>query len=178
MEFSVPLRHLKDRNLIFLIHCCVRESEIRLVVSNSLRPHGLYSSWNSPGQNTGVSSLSLLQEIFPTQGLNPGLPHCKQILYQLSHMPGSSPGGSRVIRRWGRSRCPWKKYIFNYRYIERLETDSVVGRLVEKKRLNNLVYVEIASMLQMGIQPEKLGARKKWHGGISLSRNWSQFLYF
>ena len=41
--------------------------------------------WNSPGQNTGVGSLSLLQWIFPTQGLNPGLLHCKQILYQLSH---------------------------------------------------------------------------------------------
>ena len=36
-------------------------------------------------QNTGVGSLSLLQGIFPTQGLNPGLPHCRQILYQLSH---------------------------------------------------------------------------------------------
>ena len=43
------------------------------------------SPWNSPGQNTGVDSLSLLQGIFPTQGLNPGLPHCRQILYQLSH---------------------------------------------------------------------------------------------
>ena len=43
------------------------------------------SSWNSPGQNTGVSSLSLLQGILPTQGLNPGLPHCRWILYQLSH---------------------------------------------------------------------------------------------
>ena len=41
--------------------------------------------WNSPGQNTGVGSLSLLQGIFPTQGLNLGLPHCRQILYQLSH---------------------------------------------------------------------------------------------
>ena len=51
----------------------------------SLRPYGLYSPWNSPGQNTGVGSLSLLQGIFPTQGLNPGLPHCRQILYQLSH---------------------------------------------------------------------------------------------
>ena len=40
-----------------------------------------YSPWNSPGQNTGVGSLLLLQEIFPTQGLNPGLPHCRQILY-------------------------------------------------------------------------------------------------
>ena len=50
-----------------------------------LGPHGLYSPWNSLGQNTGVGSLSLLQGIFPTQRLNPGLPHCRWILYQLSH---------------------------------------------------------------------------------------------
>ena len=43
------------------------------------------STWNSPGQNTGVGGLSLIQGIFPTQGLNPGLPHCRWILYQLSH---------------------------------------------------------------------------------------------
>ena len=61
------------------------ERESRSVVSDSLRPHGLYSSSNSPGQNTGVGSCSLLQVIFPTQGLNPGLLHCRQILYQLSH---------------------------------------------------------------------------------------------
>ena len=42
---------------------------------------------NSPSQNTGVGSLSLLQGIFPTQGLTPGLPHCWRILYQLSHKP-------------------------------------------------------------------------------------------
>ena len=54
-------------------------------MSDSLRPHGLYSPWNSPGQNTGVGSLSLLQGIFPTQGSNSGLPHCRLILYQLSH---------------------------------------------------------------------------------------------
>ena len=62
------------------------ESERRSVVSDSLQFHGLYSSWNSPGQNTGVGSLSLLQGIFPTQGLNPCLPHCRQILSQLSQM--------------------------------------------------------------------------------------------
>ena len=43
------------------------------------------SPWNSPGQNTGVGSLSLLQGIFPTQGSNPCLLHCRRILYQLSH---------------------------------------------------------------------------------------------
>ena len=57
----------------------------QLVVSDSLRPQGLYSPWNSPGQNTGVGSLSLLQGIFPTEGSNSGLPYCGQILYQLSH---------------------------------------------------------------------------------------------
>ena len=41
--------------------------------------------WNSLGQDMGVGSLSLLQGIFPTQGSNPGLLHCRQILYQLSH---------------------------------------------------------------------------------------------
>ena len=61
------------------------QSESHSVVSNSLRPHGLYSPWHSPSQNTGVGSLSLLQGIFATQGLNPGLLHCRQILYQLSH---------------------------------------------------------------------------------------------
>ena len=60
--------------------------------SDSLRPHGLYSPWNSPGQNTGVGSLSLLQEVFPTQGSNPDLPHCRQILHQLSHK-----GSSRIL---------------------------------------------------------------------------------
>ena len=55
-------------------------------------------------------------------------------------LPGSSPGGSRVIRR-GDGVGVLGKNLFNYRYRERLETDSVVGKLVEKKRLNNLVYV-------------------------------------
>ena len=57
----------------------------------TLRPHGLYSPWDSPGENTGVGSLSLLQGIFPTQGSNPGHPHCRQILYQLSHKGTPNP---------------------------------------------------------------------------------------
>ena len=61
------------------------ESESHSVVSDSLQPHGLYNPWNSLGQNTGVGSLSLLQGIFPTQRSNPGLSHCRWILYQLSH---------------------------------------------------------------------------------------------
>ena len=60
-------------------------SKSRSVVSDSLWPNGLYSPWNSPGQNTGLGSLSLLQGIFPTQRSNPGLLHCRLILYQLIH---------------------------------------------------------------------------------------------
>ena len=69
-------------------------SESHSVMFNSLGPQGLYSPWNSPGQNTRVGSLFLLQGIFPTQGSNPGLPHWGQILYQLSHK------GSPRILEW------------------------------------------------------------------------------
>ena len=71
---------------------CEGQSESRPVVSDSLQPHGLYSPRNSPGQNAGVGSL--LQGIFPTQGSNPGLPHCRWILNQLSHK------GSLRILEW------------------------------------------------------------------------------
>ena len=79
------------------------ESESCLVMSVSLQPHGLYSPWNSPGQNTGVGSLSLLQEIFPIQEWNPGLSHCRWILYQLSHK-----GSPKILE--------WVVYAFSSRY--------------------------------------------------------------
>ena len=75
-------------------------SESHSVVSDSLQPHGLYSPRNSPGQNTGVDSLSLLQGIFPTQGSNPCLPHCRWILYHLSHQ-----GSPRTLE--------WVAYLFS-----------------------------------------------------------------
>ena len=60
------------------------------VISDSLWPHGLQLTrllclWNSAGKNIGVGTQSLLQGISLTQGSNPGLPHCRQILYCLSH---------------------------------------------------------------------------------------------
>ena len=64
------------------IHLCV--------TFDCLKSYGLYATrllypWNSPGKNTGVSSHSLLQGIFPTQGPKLGLLHCRQILYHLNH---------------------------------------------------------------------------------------------
>ena len=73
-------------------------------MSDSLQPHRLYGPWNSPGQNTGVRSLSLLQGIFPIQESNHGLLHCRQILYQLSCQ------GSPVSPEDGQNAegSPWK----------------------------------------------------------------------
>ena len=58
--------------------------------------------WNSLGQITGVGSCSLLSETFPTQGSNPGLPHCRQIIYQLRHQ-----GNPRILE--------WVDYPFSSR---------------------------------------------------------------
>ena len=77
-------------SLTFFPSCSASHS----VVSDSLWPHGLYSPWNSPGQNTAVGSFSLLRGIFPTQGANLGLPHYRKIFYQLSHK------GSPRILEW------------------------------------------------------------------------------
>ena len=60
------------------------------VPSNSLRPHGLQPTrllcpGDFQGKGTGVCFHFLLQGIFPTQGSNPGFPHCRQMLYHLSH---------------------------------------------------------------------------------------------
>ena len=64
-------------------------SESCSVVSDSLPPHGLYSPWTSPGQNTGVGSLSLLQGIFPTQGSKSSL--------QADSLPAEPQGSPRIL---------------------------------------------------------------------------------
>ena len=72
--------------------------------------------WNSPGQNTGVGTLSLFQRIFPTQRLNPGLPHFRQILYQLSHKgnPRILPSRSSQPRNWTRVSCIAGRFFTNW----------------------------------------------------------------
>ena len=61
----------------------------------------LIRPWDFPGKNTGVGCCFLLQGIFPIQGLNPGLPHCRQMLYHLSHQrspPHRSLGSFKHIQ--------------------------------------------------------------------------------
>ena len=81
---------------------------MKVKIAQSFRPHGLYSPWNSRGQNTGAGSHSLLLGIFLTQGLNPGLPHCGWILYQLSHqyLPQNTVFGPSLVVQWLRICLP------------------------------------------------------------------------
>ena len=83
---QIILKHIETDNFSRLQ---LDESESGSALSDSLRP-----PWNSPGQDTGVGSLSLLQGIFPTQGSNPGLLNCRWVLYQLNQE------GSPRILEW------------------------------------------------------------------------------
>ena len=112
-------------------------SESRSIKSNSLWPHWIYSPGDSPGQNTEVGSLSLLQGIFPTQGLNPGLPHCWWILYQLSHKRST-----RILE--------WVAYPFSSRfswprYPTRLS--CIAGRFLSNWAMMDIIYINVKNNL-------------------------------
>ena len=101
---------LKGRALVFIsgspapgCRVCVCVCYVCLVIQSRLtllRPHGLSCTrllcpWDFPGKNTGVGCHFLLHGIFLTQGSNPGLLHCRWILYCLSHQ-GSPWQGVRL----------------------------------------------------------------------------------
>ena len=91
--------------------------------------------WDSLGKGTGVCCHAVLQGIFPTQGLNPGLPHCGQILYQLSHK-----GSPRILE--------WVVYPFssvssrprNWTGVSSLQADSLPTELWGKPSLSTLFF--------------------------------------
>ena len=80
----------QQTDFLVCFYSCASKSVSHSVISDSWWLHGLQHTrllcpWGSPGKNTGVGSHSILQRIFPTQGLNPGLPHCNLILYRMSY---------------------------------------------------------------------------------------------
>ena len=110
------------------------ESDGCSVESDSWQPHGLYSPWNSPGQNTGVSSLSLLQEFFPTQGSNPALPHCRRFLYQLRHK-----GGPRELQRILIHPTPRRKGVW-VNWEIRVDIYTLLIQCIKQITSENLLY--------------------------------------
>ena len=91
LQFHGLYRILQAR--IFLLHRIFSNQGIE-PKSSTLQADFLPAEPQGKAMDTGVGSLSLLQGIFPTQGSNPGLPHCRQIFYQLSHK------GSPRILEW------------------------------------------------------------------------------
>ena len=96
LEYSYAVLFARWFTLLETLHSPCNPGNTRIicvscsVMSDSLWPHGLQPTrllcpWNSPGKSTGVGCQSLLQGIFLTQGSNPGLLHCRWILYHLSH---------------------------------------------------------------------------------------------
>ena len=83
-----------ERLLCVCVLCFVTQSRPNLCDPMDCRLPGTSVHGDSPGKNTGVGCHTLLQGIFPTQGLNPGLPQCRRILYHLSHQ------GNQRILEW------------------------------------------------------------------------------
>ena len=104
--FCYVLDHLCD-------HFIGKWSESRPVMSDPLQP---YSPWFSPGQNTGVGSLSLLQGIFPTHESDQGLLHCRRILYQMSYQ-----GSPRILFYW----------VFYFKYVQYIIGKENSNKLVQ-----------------------------------------------
>ena len=82
MKFLNPL-HMKWKKVKVLV------TQLSLTLC-----HPMVYPWNFPGKNAGVGCHSILQELFPTQGLNPGLLRCRQILHHLNHQGSSFSCGS------------------------------------------------------------------------------------
>ena len=139
LNFELLFGHSHMKLIKFLDSFEYRKKVKVSVMSYSLRPHGLYSPWNSPGQNTGVGSLSFLQGIFPTQGSNPGLPHCRQILLPAEPQgePKNTGVGSLSLfqwilpiqeSNWGLLHCRWILYQLSYQGSHAKHDGSQKGR--------------------------------------------------
>ena len=154
------------------VYVCIYKikSESHSVVSDSLWPHGLYSPWILQARILEWGSLSLLQGIFPTQGLNPGLPHCRRILYQLSHK-----GSPRVLewvaypfsrvssrpRNWTGVSCiaggfctKWVIREAPYVYIELCVYISVYIYTLKKLLFSIMVYHKILNIVSCAVQKD------------------------
>ena len=144
----------------------VKWSESRSVVSDSLRPHGLYSPWNSPGQNTGVGSLSLLQGIFPTLGSNPGLLHSGQILYQLSHQE-SHYGLKRLSSRSSKKASQVAQVKESICHVHRrCELDPWVRKIPWRRKWQHTpVFLPGKSLGQRGLMGCSPQGCKEWNPG-------------
>ena len=116
-KFHWPtLIYLKGGKYQFVKLCvwikCKSPSCARFFATPWTAAHQALLSMNFPGKNTREGCHFLLQRIFPTQGSNPGFPHCRQMLYHLSHQ--GSPGKLyfRCVHRKGALRASYSSILY------------------------------------------------------------------
>ena len=110
----------------------------------TLQPHRLYPTrffhpWDSPGKNTGVGCHFLLQEIFPTQGSNPGLSHCRQKLYRLSHQ------GSSILIICTTSTMWWE---WQFTSVSSSQNPTIIRKTLEESKLSESLQNSLISTPQ------------------------------
>ena len=142
---------------------------------NPLWPHGLCSPWDSLGQNTGGGYHAHLQGIFPTQESNPGLAHCRWILYQLSHE--GSPGNQPWIFT-GRTEAPilWLPDAKSWFTGKDPDAGKGWGQEVERETEDEMVGWHHDSMkMSLSKLWEIVKDREVWHAavqGVTKHRSW------
>ena len=144
-ELGLRKNLIKAYCMIIHVECTCGKSLSRVRL---LWTRGLYSPWNSSGKNTGMGSRFLLPGIFPNQGSNPGLPHCRQNLYQLSHQGSprilawlAYPFSTGSSRHRNQTRVSWIAGRFFTSWATREAGKSKQGKLESQ---NNLFSTTIA----------------------------------
>ena len=128
-------------------------------MSHSSRPRGLYSPLNSPGQNTGVGSCSLLQQIFPIQGLNPHLLCCRWIPFCLSHQ-GSPDWAFKLICKFQSntisytqngpfSFCIWENQVIEIFYVFSYDHGVIEWRVWTEAMFYSSHYFPVYYLIQI-----------------------------
>ena len=115
-------------------------TESRSVLSNSLRPHGQHSLWNSLGQNTGVDNLSLLHGIFPTQGSNPGSSALQED--SLPAEPQGKPNGQWLLTKKMVMYLVWELATLAHGSCENERNKQTTGEHVTRMPLKGLLEMQ------------------------------------
>ena len=148
-------------------------------MSVSLWPHGLYSQWNSPGQTTGVSSLSLLKGVFPTQGSNSGHPCCKCILYQLSYQ-GSSKVNMIIyflmLKAFQVLYIPFMRYL-SFLFMHLKLTISLLQGFLDSWIGKNSPAMWETWVGKISWRRESLPTLIFWHGLQRVRQDWATFTF-
>ena len=136
-DFQIGLKKKKKRNktqLYFadsVVLCLISQSCLTLFNPMDSSPPGSSVHRDSPGKNTGVGCHALLQGIFPIQGSNPGLLHCRKILYHLSHQgsPSCLQEMNFIYKDKNKLKVKWRRK----RYHEKRDDKRVMSKQIKKK---------------------------------------------